>query len=73
MEVMLYWLDVFKDGVSLPGLVFKCLMISTDNDFYLSDEDYLMKIEKETIYSILFKESFVLYSDVEFWNFFTAQ
>ncbi len=32
-------LDIFKDGVSLPGLVLKYLMKSTDNDFYLFDEE----------------------------------
>ena len=31
-------LDLFKDGVSLPGLVLKYLMKSTDSDFYLFDE-----------------------------------
>ncbi|NBO67009.1 MAG: hypothetical protein EBU88_19555, partial [Acidobacteria bacterium] len=32
-------LDLFKDGVSLPGLVLKYLMKSTDSEFYLFDED----------------------------------
>jgi chromosomal replication initiation ATPase DnaA len=32
-------LDIFKDGVSLPGLVLKYLMKSTDSDFYLFDEE----------------------------------
>ena len=31
-------LDIFKDGVSLPGLVLKYLMKSTDSEFYLFDE-----------------------------------
>jgi hypothetical protein len=31
-------LDLFKDGVSLPGLVLKHLMKSTDADLYLFDE-----------------------------------
>ena len=31
-------LDLFKDGVSLPGLVLKYLMKSTDSDFYLFDD-----------------------------------
>jgi len=32
-------LDLFKDGVSLPGLVLKYLMKGTDSDFYLFDEE----------------------------------
>jgi hypothetical protein len=31
-------LDIFKDGVSLPGLVLKYLIKSTDSEFYLFDE-----------------------------------
>ena len=31
-------LDLFKDGVSLPGLVLKYLMKSTDSEFYLFNE-----------------------------------
>ena len=31
-------LDIFKDGVSLPGLVLKYLMKGTESDFYLFDE-----------------------------------
>ena len=38
-------LDVFKDGVSLPGLVLKYLIKSTDSEFYLFDEED--KITKE--------------------------
>ena len=38
-------LDIFKDGVSLPGLVLKYLMKSTDSEFYLFNEDD--KITKE--------------------------
>ncbi len=39
-------LDIFKDGVSLPGLVLKYLMRGTDSEFSLfSEEDkYLKKI-----------------------------
>ena len=32
-------LDLFKDGVSLPGLVLKYLMNGTDSDFYLFYEE----------------------------------
>ena len=32
-------LDIFKDGVSLPGLVLKYLIKSTDSEFYLFDEE----------------------------------
>ncbi len=47
-------LDIFKDGVSLPGLVLKYLIKSTDSEFYLfDDEDKITKkIEREIIYSI---------------------
>ena len=38
-------LDIFKDGVSLPGLVLKYLIKSTDSEFYLFDEED--KITKE--------------------------
>jgi hypothetical protein len=31
-------LDLFKDGVSLPGVVLKYLMKGTESDFYLFDE-----------------------------------
>ncbi len=32
-------LDIFKDGVSLPGLVLKYLMKSTDSKFSLFEQD----------------------------------
>ena len=32
-------LDIFKDGVSLPGLVLKYLMRGTNSEFYLFNED----------------------------------
>jgi hypothetical protein len=38
-------LDLFKDGVSLPGLVLKYLMKGTESDFYLFDEED--KVTKE--------------------------
>ncbi len=38
-------LDLFKDGVSLPGLVLKYLMRGTESDFYLFDEED--KVTKE--------------------------
>ncbi len=38
-------LDLFKDGVSLPGLVLKYLMKGTESDFYLFDE--VDKVTKE--------------------------
>jgi len=38
-------LDIFKDGVSLPGLVLKYLMKGTESEFYLFDEED--KITKE--------------------------
>ena len=46
--------NVFKDGVSLPGLVLKYLFKSTGSEFYLFDEEdkILKKTEKEIIYSI---------------------
>jgi hypothetical protein len=31
--------DLFKDGVSFPGLVLKYLKRGTESDFYLFDED----------------------------------
>ena len=45
-------LDIFKDGVSLPGLVLKYLIKSTDSEFYLFDEED--KITKEDKQFILF-------------------
>ena len=42
---MLKRLYIFKDGVSLPGLVLKYLIKSTDSEFYLFDEED--KITKE--------------------------
>jgi hypothetical protein len=38
-------LDIFKDGVSLPGLVLKYLMQGTESEFYLFDEED--KVTKE--------------------------
>ncbi len=38
-------LDLFKDGVSLPGLVLKYLVIGTESDFHLFDEED--KVTKE--------------------------
>ena len=41
-------LDIFKDGVSLPGFVLKYLMKSTDSEFYLFDEkDKITKEDKK--------------------------
>ncbi len=40
-----YLNHIFKDGVSLPGLVLKYLIKSTDSEFYLFDE--ADKITKE--------------------------
>jgi hypothetical protein len=44
-------LDIFKDGVSLPGLVLKYLIKSTDSEFYLFDDED--KINVEIIYYIV--------------------
>ncbi len=38
-------LDLFKDGVSLPGLVLKYLSKGTESEFYLFDEED--KVTKE--------------------------
>ncbi len=38
-------LDLFQDGVSLPGLVLKYSMKETDSEFYLFDEED--KVTKE--------------------------
>jgi hypothetical protein len=41
-------LDIFKDGVSLPGLVLKYLIKSTDSEFYLfDDEDKITKEDRK--------------------------
>ncbi len=41
-------LDIFKDGVSLPGLVFKYLMKGTESDFYLfAEEDKVTKEDRK--------------------------
>ena len=47
MGVWVVKLDLFKDGVSLPGLVLEYRMKGTDSDFYLFDEED--KITKEDI------------------------
>jgi hypothetical protein len=45
---------LFKDGVSLPGLVLKYLMKGTESDVFLFDEEDKVprKIESETTYFI---------------------
>jgi hypothetical protein len=41
-------LDIFKDGVSIPGLVLKYLIKSTESEFYLfDDEDKITKIDRK--------------------------
>jgi hypothetical protein len=45
-------LDVFKEGVSLPGLVLKYFMKSTDGQFYLFDEKDI--ITTETLKGIIY-------------------
>ena len=50
-------LDLFKDGVSLPGLVLKYLMKSTDADFYLFDEKDKITQEDKKRNNLSFKTS----------------
>ena len=45
-------LDIFKDGVSLPGLVLKYLIRSTKQKFYLFDKDDHITDEPMIIYFI---------------------
>ncbi len=52
-------LDIFKDCVSLPGLVLKYLMKGTENDFYLfGEEDKITKEDRHLNYFILFIKRF---------------
>ena len=51
-------LDLFKDGVSLPGLVLKYLMKSTDSEFYLFDEDDKITNEDRKRNNLLFIKRF---------------
>jgi hypothetical protein len=57
-------LDLFKNGVSLPGLVLKYLMVETEKDFYLFDEEdgknhfFLETFPKACFFSKFFWKNF---------------
>ena len=54
-------LDIFKDGVSLPGFVSKYLIKSTDSEFYLFDEEdkKTKEVRKRNNLFYLLKDSIV--------------